>query len=880
MEAKSLPADPFGLVGTLLDKKYRVERVAAAGGFGVVYAGHHLGLDRAVAIKVMRPVAEVDADAWADGVTAFLHEAKAIASIDHPAVVGVLDAGVATLEGFPGGVPWIVLEWIDGETLEAHLANRRGRGRPPAEALALLHPVFEAIASAHAVGILHRDLKPSNIMLQAPLFPALAHRVRVLDFGIAKLARDEPATTGGNTTTQSRSRAFSAACAAPEQISGTRTGPWTDIYALALLLTEVIADAPPYPLGDPTTRFAVVFDKRRPTPHSLGVDVGAWEPILERALAVHPAERHASARELLADLEGALPRALSRARRAEDIGEGAHSAAGQASEDARAATGSSVSAKTPLRADTVPRRRMAMLVAGALAMAGGGAITWWSRVRASAADSASRSTRPATPCSSNRACSEGGTPSICRRTDGQCTSLASVDCTVLADEAAKTSEDTVWIGAMFPLVGKDAEGFGFVHARAVDLARQDFAQTMSGLSASKVGDAARPFGVVSCDDATNPRRAAAHLVDDLGVQAIIGFRGGVEQIDLATTLFLAKKVLSVASTSTNPLLTRVPEPPGQPRLVWRTTYSSSGAAPAIASFISTTLKPRLRGQDARTRAAPRVAMIRPTNAVGGAFADALPNALRAEDPRSLDDGVFLDLPYDPEAADAAAPYASMVDRLVAFAPDVILFTGGSLEVQRILVPLEALWPTSAQRRPFYVSPFTLGTSFADLTSAHPDARRRVFGLSTVSNSPANARFLNRYHEVFPADHVTRTFAPDTAYDAFYLLAYASYAIPAGTPVTGPSLSLAFDRLKGPGRSVQVGLVDIFDAYRELSAGRAIDIVGASGDLDLDRATGEAEFDQSILCIATDAQGRATDGVESGLVYSASAHRLVGKMRCP
>ena len=274
MLGDAAPSDPFGLVGRLLERKYRVDRVHAVGGYGVVYAGMHLGLDEPIAIKVLKPAEGVDEDGWADLMLAFADEARTLARLRHPSVVSILDSGTT----FMGErtVPWMVLEWLDGETLGAELErrNRTGKGgRSPGEALDLLRPVLEAMAVAHDAGVVHRDLKPSNVML-VPRAGGVSPRV--LDLGIAKImAPDEGGAGTGDTATASHTIAFTAASAAPEQLSGGRTGPWTDVYALGLLLTELLTDQPPVPAADPTERYRAVFDPVRPTPARVGVNVGA-----------------------------------------------------------------------------------------------------------------------------------------------------------------------------------------------------------------------------------------------------------------------------------------------------------------------------------------------------------------------------------------------------------------------------------------------------------------------------------------------------------------------------------------------------------------------------------------------------------------------------
>jgi hypothetical protein len=127
--------------------------------------------------------------------------------------------------------------------------------------------------------------------------------------------------------------------------------------------------------------------------------------------------------------------------------------------------------------------------------------------------------------------------------------------------------------------------------------------------------------------------------------------------------------------------------------------------------------------------------------------------------------------------------------------------------------------------------------------------------------------------------VERTNAPQPSYDAFYVLAYAAYAIGA-SDVTGPALSRAIGRLLPPGRRVDVGPRGIYDAFATLRSGGKIDLNGAIGALDFDPATGEAPVDYAILCCAVDDHGRASSMVESGLVYDAKLGKLTGRAHCP
>ena len=165
--------------------------------------------------------------------------------------------------------PWMALEWLEGETLEHELDRRRGTGgRNVAQAVALLRPVIEAVAYAHKRGVVHRDIKPANIMIvDTDTGPML----RMLDFGIAKIMEGDPF---GDTRPGRGSGAtgFSPDYAAPEQITYSRTGPWTDVHALGLLLTELLTDEPPFSADRDEQLFEQIMSVRRPTPNSKGVE--------------------------------------------------------------------------------------------------------------------------------------------------------------------------------------------------------------------------------------------------------------------------------------------------------------------------------------------------------------------------------------------------------------------------------------------------------------------------------------------------------------------------------------------------------------------------------------------------------------------------------
>ncbi|MBX3186142.1 MAG: protein kinase [Labilithrix sp.] len=286
--------DPFGLVGTTLDNQYRVDAVIGEGGFGVVYKGWHFSLEQPVAIKALKVLSADDRRVQDALFAKFKDEAKILYTLSSQSlhIVRSIDFGAATT---PSGhwAPFMVLEWLDGCSLAEDLALRRRarmQGRTLDEALAILEPAAQGLSVAHQRKVAHRDVKPANFFL-VPDGDGL--RVKVLDFGIAKIIRD-----GEAAGTQSPFASFTWLYAAPEQLDPRIgvTGLPTDVYALALVFTELLTDRPPVEGRDVVTLLKAATDPTvRPTPRQRGANVpDAIEVACRRALTVDPKGRYAS----------------------------------------------------------------------------------------------------------------------------------------------------------------------------------------------------------------------------------------------------------------------------------------------------------------------------------------------------------------------------------------------------------------------------------------------------------------------------------------------------------------------------------------------------------------------------------------------------------
>jgi serine/threonine protein kinase len=318
-------ADPFGLIGQVLDGQYRVDALAGEGGFSAVYRGTHVGLGEPIAIKCLKlstalaqvaaaqaarpPTSQAPATPVMNSVLIesfvkrFRDEGRILYKLSQGNlnVVRCIAAGTTTAAGML--VPYLVLEWLEGRSLEADLEARGpGAGRSLAEAMSLLEPAFDAIAYAHAMGVVHRDVSPANLFL-AP------GRTKVLDFGVAKVMTDD-LDIGPRAKTLAQIRIYSPAYAAPEQFDASLgpPSPATDVYSLALVGAEVLAGRPARGAATLGEAMQTALDPAAPrTPRALGASVpDAVEHVFARALSLEPSRRQKDAGELWRELRGAV----------------------------------------------------------------------------------------------------------------------------------------------------------------------------------------------------------------------------------------------------------------------------------------------------------------------------------------------------------------------------------------------------------------------------------------------------------------------------------------------------------------------------------------------------------------------------------------------
>jgi serine/threonine protein kinase len=322
--------DPFGLIGQVLDGQFRVDQQVGEGGFSVVYRGHHLGLDEPIAIKCLKLPAALGSALVDSFVRRFRDESRLLYRLSqgHLAIVRSIASGTTMAPATSALVPYMVLEWLEGRSLAADFDVRKEsglRGRSLEETVHLLDNAVQGLAYAHAQGVVHRDINPGNLFITQSR--NRSPHLKVLDFGVAKIVSDHALEMGPRAATIGQIRIFAPAYGAPEQFDDNvgRVGPWTDVYALALVALEMLTDRCVFD-GDNIGQYAILAldAHRRPTPRSMGVAVGdEVEALFARAVSIAPSDRPQDAGEFWGMLKNAI-------RRDAESGKRSHAGVGSA----------------------------------------------------------------------------------------------------------------------------------------------------------------------------------------------------------------------------------------------------------------------------------------------------------------------------------------------------------------------------------------------------------------------------------------------------------------------------------------------------------------------------------------------------------------------
>jgi serine/threonine protein kinase len=321
----------------MIDERYRLEEPLGKGGMARVWRATDVRLERPVAIKIIAQQLAEDPEF----LVRFFSEAQAVAGISHPCVVSVLDFGQFKER------PYLVMEYMPGGAI----ADLVGRPIEYERALEIVRDAAHGVGAAHAMGIVHRDIKPGNILLTEE------GRSKIADFGIALTAVSEKLTSTGQVI-------GSPHYISPEQATGEGAGPESDVYALGVVLYELITGRPPFDANN-ATAIALAHVESDPEPPSQSVEVpGEVEAVVLRCLSKKPSERFQSGSALAAAIEELIGRDRTAAISTGVLGAGVAST--QRTESLDTDEMAPVAASSIAASPVGGRRKVAMIVGAAL----------------------------------------------------------------------------------------------------------------------------------------------------------------------------------------------------------------------------------------------------------------------------------------------------------------------------------------------------------------------------------------------------------------------------------------------------------------------------------------------------------------------------------
>ncbi len=807
------------------------------GGVGVVHVARRANDGETVVVKRLRPELARNVAVR----RTFFEEARIASRIRHPNVVAVLGSGADD-----DGVPWIEMEWIPGVTLDA-VSDIAPLPvdlfvQVVAELLEGLHAAHRATGEDGApLDLVHRDVSPHNVLV------GFDGHVKVLNFGIAKVRDSSIETTSGLVKGKST-------YLAPEQAARRPVDARTDLFAVGIILWQRIAEKRLWQDASEPEIYHRLVSGEIPSLAAANPDAPpALCEVVQRALAPDREARYPSALAMKEALVAALP-----PRRAPTAAIALHVKAAFDKElaaldraTARSPREPSVTRPTSARTlrplSTGPGGRSLRTYAGVAAvLAALAGVSALAIRRARAPESGIGTATAATlaaECTSDAACKAG---EHCVES-GACVVLEREGCQLIAPELDRQAQP-IFLGAMFPITGPDADAYGRSNARAAELAVREINRFAGGVPSAT---GRRPLALLLCDDTADAEARARHLATR--VPAVTGFRSSDEALALVRDVFVPARVLSVSALNASPLLAQLPA--GDPRLFLRATASATAFAEPLARIVTTMLAPEVRRRAGLPDDTPvKVAVVRSGNATGIAYAELVMHALEP-----LAGVTAREIAAGGGEGDAGATAARALDSLARDPPHVVVALSDGL-YGSIIEPLERRSTTAEAMRPLYVgaTPWE-EPGFDDFIRSRPERRSRFFAVSWPTSHRALAGFVQRYEESFGEVLIPSTASPGP-YDAVYLLAYAAAA--AKGRLDGPALARAITQLMPGGTPVAVGPSDLVQGIASAAEGRRLDLGGVITRLDFDPRTGDTAVDAVLLCTTYDPRSKRVDATDA------------------
>lgn len=500
-------------------------------------------------------------------------------------------------------------------------------------------------------------------------------------------------------------------------------------------------------------------------------------------------------------------------------------------------------------------------------------------------------------CAKTSDCGAAGEQQFCRKSPGEasgvCRPLLSPECQVV--EGDPTADNVFLIGSIHPTTATGFDGeIGVSMENSVRLAVRDIKQNVGGLPLAG-GAGVRPVAMIGCTDAgegTVSIKAAKHLIDDLGVQAIIGGAFSSVAIPTANEATIPGGALLISASATGIALTDLSDKPAGATagLVWRTVPSDLFQANAILQYVPQ-LEDRVRGElGLADNEQIKLALVHKGDAYGKGLRSALETTLTFNKKTALENGAnFLLLDYgDPEGT---TKYPETIEAVKNHGSHIVLLIGTGEAVSALYGPIEIGWNSALGYKPRYVfsdSNYNTGALAGAIdvgmdAAAKTDWRKRTTGVVPgPQNTDQNFQlFVNLYGTTFGTENGDPSIlGAASAYDAAYLLFYSASTIADGV-ITGRKLAAGMTKMSNadPAMIAEInsGPGKLSDTMKKLMSGeyKSIDYNGAFGPLDFDPVTNDPEANVQVFCLSDDGTGKTKEQL-SGLYYEAESQTLKGE----
>lgn len=468
-------------------------------------------------------------------------------------------------------------------------------------------------------------------------------------------------------------------------------------------------------------------------------------------------------------------------------------------------------------------------------------------------------------CSTNVECiaRNGGTNSICRKRDKRCVVLQTAECPVIHGSKTEIENDkTIFVGLIDP---GSAGPLGLLFNTITKFVQEDLALQTTGLPSVDGTPGTRPVVFVSCNEFgagfEGLQRGARHLVDDVGVPAVVGPVDPENVLRVLAPIFLPNKIMSIAPTTFLSALNDLPNPIAPTPLIWRPQISDSVLVKVVAPFVKDVAAQKTIDMGIRTAGEPlRVLVLVEGNVQGIALQRRVQDILVFNDKSAVQNSLDMPPTYtvsnfgdfnDPtNNSNPTKKITSSLEQVFAFKPHVIVHSANVLTLPRVLGPLEALWPASSGPKPLHVSMngSWLSERLFKIMATDVTLRSRIFiGLAkpAAGTDRLQTMFLN-FKQRFP-EFSTAATNPLVAniYDSAYLMIYALAAV-GSKPLTGENIAVAMGRLQPPGTEILTEPDQFAKGFGVLAGGGNVDLVGLSGGLNFDNEGG-VQGDAEIQC---------------------------------